>query len=406
MGNNIRIEERIRQQREDAERHNPLDIVRRANGADGPIAGGHWPAAIDLAKLSRTEPPPPEFLIEDWLPVGYATLLAGHGGVGKSAIALHLAVCMAAGVPFFGLPVKRQRVGYLSCEDREDTLHWRLARICAYVGADLAELAGWLVVKDLVGHDTLLWTPGYMVDRQLTIAALELRQMVEMHSLTTVFIDGLSDVFAGSENDRAQAKDCVNLLLSIVQTPVLVGHVNKMSASGQTTGEGYSGSTGWHNAVRARWYLYPETDDDEDGGRENTGTLALELQKSNLGKTQQSMRFKWDDEAHLFVGEQVMTQHARASRDADERDGIMAALRAVTESGDYCPASDRGERSAFNVLRIQPIFPESLRPARRANRRRFWGHIEELRRLGQLREGQRQRSNRHLVATLEPESQA
>jgi len=55
---------------------------------------------VDLEALGEREPERPRFIISDWLPVGYATLLAGHGGVGKSGIALHLAVCAAAGVPF------------------------------------------------------------------------------------------------------------------------------------------------------------------------------------------------------------------------------------------------------------------------------------------------------------------
>src|SRR5262249_7613 len=76
------------------------------------------PAPLDLELLAGTAPEPPRFGIPDWVPAGYATLLAGHGGVGKSAIALHMAFCMAAGIKFFGLEVSRRKVLYLSCEDR------------------------------------------------------------------------------------------------------------------------------------------------------------------------------------------------------------------------------------------------------------------------------------------------
>ena len=50
-------------------------------------------------------------------------------------------------------------------------LHWRLRRICAHLGIDLASLRGLLNVLDLVGQDAVLWerdprtgytiTPGY-----------------------------------------------------------------------------------------------------------------------------------------------------------------------------------------------------------------------------------------------------
>src|SRR5437762_14358171 len=111
-----------------------------------PTTGGRapseegWPAPLNLRALAERQPQPPRFVLADWLPIGYATLLAGHGGVGKSAIGLHLAVCVAAGLPFFGISTERRRVLYLSCEDRESILHWRLANICAWLGLNLAEL--------------------------------------------------------------------------------------------------------------------------------------------------------------------------------------------------------------------------------------------------------------------------
>src|SRR5207344_131667 len=109
-----------------------------------------WPASLDLEALAEREPQAPKFIMPGWLPCGYASLFAGHGGVGKSGLALHMAVCMAAEVPFFGLEVERRRVLYLSCEDRENILHWRLARICTFTRVDLASLRGRLEVLDLV----------------------------------------------------------------------------------------------------------------------------------------------------------------------------------------------------------------------------------------------------------------
>ncbi|MGE0583472.1 MAG: DnaB-like helicase N-terminal domain-containing protein [Steroidobacteraceae bacterium] len=116
----------------------------------------HAPRVLDLAALAEIEPSLPQSIMPG-LPIGYATMLAGHGGAGKSLIALYLAVCVASGRPFFGLEVQRRRVRYLSCEDREPVLHWRLARICAHLGIDLASLKGWLVIEDLVGREATLW---------------------------------------------------------------------------------------------------------------------------------------------------------------------------------------------------------------------------------------------------------
>jgi len=40
-----------------------------------------------------------------------------------------------------------------------------------------------------------------------------------------------------------------------------------VTAANANTTEGYSGSTQWHNAARARWYRYPETEKDEPRNR-------------------------------------------------------------------------------------------------------------------------------------------
>ena len=358
-----------------------------------------WPPPLDLIALSRTEPQPPRAIIADWLPCGYATLLAAHGGAGKSSIALHMAVCMALGRPFFGLPVERRRVRYLSCEDRADALHWRLSRICRHEGVDMAGLSGHLQVVDLVGYDALLWMSGY---QHTGPTAAHARLRVAMGDTEVLVVDGVADTFGGNENSRADIKQYVNSLVALIPPAtgavLLIHHVDKASANG-TAVEGYSGSTGWHNSARARWYLYPETTTGDEG-TERTGRLLLDLRKSNLGMAGQSMALQWDDEAHLFVGRTVASVGAmeRHLRDETEREGIIAAIREIEASGDYVPAAAQGPRTAHHVLSATESLPESLK--NKPGRRRFWRHIEHLRRIGAVRESSMRRANRHVVVTL------
>jgi RecA-family ATPase len=258
------------------------------------------PKRLDLVALDETEPEPPAFIIRDWLPAGYATMLAGHGGVGKSYCALFMAVCIAAGKPWMGQGTERRRVVYLSCEDRANVLHWRLKRTCDYLGIDLASLAEWLEVYDLVGHDTITFKGG---DAPLTATYSAIQNHVRRNDV--LFIDGVSDTFGGNENDRAQVKAFVNSLLALIGADdgavVLIAHVNKPTAQTNGTSEGYSGSTQWHNAVRARMYLHPELQTDPDDGQvEKTGKLLLDLQKSNLGTADQQIKLIWDDRGKLF----------------------------------------------------------------------------------------------------------
>ena len=369
------------------------------NGKPRDSSASDWPLAMDLLQLKTAAPEPPKFIIPDWLPEGYATLLAGHGGVGKSGIALSLAVCMAAGVPFFGLPIARRRVLYLSCEDREGLLHWRLSRICRHMGIDMGELAGWLQVLDLVGRDTVLWSPSGPMPAFYALQARAAEADVLM-------VDGVSDTFAGNENDRGHVKQYSNTLLSLIKADtgalVLIGHVAKISATNVTTSEGYSGSTGWHNAVRARWYLYPEAEPGSPS--ERTGDLLMDLQKSNLGRSDQSMRFTWDNEQHMFIGQWVRPETAgdRSARAYREREAICRALEAVVTSGNYCPAAATGNRTAYIVLSVQGAFPDSLKGGAKAQRTRFWEHIEHLRAIKRVGESSIRRDDRHRVAILVP----
>lgn len=356
-----------------------------------------WPAPLDLKALSQHEPERPKFIVADWLPCGYATLLAGHGGVGKSGIALTLAVCIAAGVRFFNLPVERRRVLYLSCEDRVGVLHWRLARICAHLGVEMASLSGWLDVLDLVGHQTILWQRESN-SAELTAAYDQLSARIKAHGSEVLFVDGISDAFGGNENARGDVKAFVNALLALIPPSdgavMLVGHVGKPAVTAVATSEGYSGSTGWHNSARARWYLYPTTRAENGERPERTGELLLELQKSNLGPTDRALRFKWDDTAQMFVG-QPCGIRADIDRIA-ERSAVLEALRACPEP---VPAAVTGPRTAYHVLSCRPEFPSSLLMGDPA-KRRFRRYVEELRAMRAVREASITRADRHRVRVI------
>src|SRR4029077_7623125 len=96
-------------------------------------------------------------------------------------IALYLSVCIAAGTPFFRREVQRRRVLYMSCEDRENILHWRLTRICEHLGVDLADQRVWLEVLDLVGHPSVLWEKDQRTGHALTAAYGFLDNRIRLH---------------------------------------------------------------------------------------------------------------------------------------------------------------------------------------------------------------------------------
>jgi RecA-family ATPase len=365
-----------------------------------------WPDAVDLQALAGREPKPRNSIMEG-IPCGYATGFSGHGGVGKSAIALHLAVCAAAGVEFFGLPVQQRRVLYASCEDRENDLHWRLKRICEYLRIDLADLAGHLDIIDLVGRDAVLWDRDPRSGYTVTPAFERLSERVKEYGTEFLIVDGISDTFAGDENSRTDVKRYVNALVSLIPPEsgavLMIGHVNKQTASDNRSREGYSGSTAWNNSVRARWYLRAERSNGEDGEPESTGSLLLELQKTNYGHPDLEMRFSWEASAHLFVGQAVAgaSKFDQAHRDRTEREAILRAFAGceATEAPMTIPAAMTGPRTAYHVLRARSEFPESLRTGR-PSVRRFWRHIEEMRQMRLIEVSSYRRENRHLAERL------
>lgn len=367
----------------------------------------HWPDALDLAALAARDPRPPKNIMAG-LPTGYVSQTFAHGGTGKSQIELMRAVCIAAGLPFCGLPVEQRRVLFVSCEDRADILHWRLSRICVYLGIDMASLSGRLQILDLVGHASILYAPDPRSGHALTAAYGLLAQRIKEYETQVLVLDGISDTFGGYENARAEVKQFINHLLALIPADtgavLLIGHIDKASAKAGATSEGYSGSTAWHNSARARWFLYPEAEQSEDGGHATrTNKLILELQKANHGETGTQIEFEWDAIAHVFAG-RLLTQTSdfdRKHRDRTEQRGILLSLKACANANPaiVVPAATTGQRTAFNTLCLRPEFPTTLR-AGKPGRVRFWRHVELLRQMHAIEESSYRRTNRHLAAAL------
>ncbi len=384
--------------------------MAEGSGAGTPneaYATSEWPPALNLEWLAQHEPVAPEEIMEG-VPCGYATMVAGHGGAGKSQIEFMRAVCIAAGIPFCGLKVARRKVLFVSCEDRRDILHWRLARICAYLSVKIEQLDGWLQILDLVGRDSILFSPDPRTGHALTAGYGVLAERMAAYKTDILVLDGIVDVFGGNENARVEVKQFVNSLLALISpytgAVILIGHVNKISAANAANGDGYSGSTAWHNSARARWYLFAEAARDEDGeGSERPGKLTLELQKSNHGKAGLQIEFEWDSDAHLLLpkSRDSSAHFDRIHLERTERLGILAALNACARNAPQIvvPGAMTGQRTALHVLSQRPEFPPSLR-AGKAAKRRFWRHIEAMRQMHVVEETSYRRTNRHVAAQI------
>jgi len=71
------------------------------------------------------------WIVAGFLPQGFITLLTADGGVGKSFLAIYLAIMVCLGCPFLGLGTLRGRVLYVDYDLDEDEQKLRVWRVLA-----------------------------------------------------------------------------------------------------------------------------------------------------------------------------------------------------------------------------------------------------------------------------------
>lgn len=268
---------------------------------------------LDLNHLQTIDPPPFEWWVQGWLSP-HPTLLSGRGGVGKSLLALQLAVGCAAGRPLIGRATRPLNVLYWACEDDCDELHRRLAAITASLGVRMADLAGSLHIDARLGLDNTIMATDYGRPAWTPRVELLRQQLNDLH-IDFLILDNLAHVYAASENDRASvtmfSAGLCGLLLDRPWCPMLIGHVAK------SQGSEYAGSTAWENAVRMRWFLgrnMPDSQEEEEGAESDLRVLAK--RKSN---------YSADDVIKLRVGNRVFTVE-------DERQDDGTVIGSIRES--------------------------------------------------------------------------
>jgi len=289
--------------------------------------------SLDLAALATVQPAAKVFAIERVAPAAEVTLFTGPGSAGKSLLGQQLATAAAAGLPCLGLSVRPGPAIYLTCEDDPDQLHWRQHHICAAMGAPMASLAGKLHLVSLRGAlDNALGT--FEADGTLKPADAYRRLVATIRATGAklAFLDNVAHLFTGNENDRGQVTRFVNLLNRLAGETgaaiVLLGHPNK-------SGDSYSGSTAWLNAVRSQFTI--DHDRDGEGNVLDQDARVLSIGKANYARKGDAVRFRWHEWA--FVREDDLPADTRAEiaevvKANGENDAFLACLRARADQGE------------------------------------------------------------------------
>jgi putative DNA primase/helicase len=302
--------------------------------------------------------PAPAFVWADYIPCGVVTLLGAHGGTGKSTMALMLAVCVAIGRQLFDTDVQRCKVLFVSLEDSGGIVRHRLAHICKLWGIEPLALVDSLRIVDGTESPELFSAEG-REQGKLTDSYKELSAIIQTHGIGLAIVDNASDAFAGEEIQRRQVRAFIRALAMAVKSTnagcLLLAHVDKNTSKARKAegGEGYSGSTAWHNSARSRLFLT----------RGEDGLLTLEHQKSNLGRMREPITLEWPKDGLpqlVQAGSEVDPYNAtgkKQGRADDESAAAVLKLMAEYESRlQFMGVGVTSKSNPYAVLQSDPFF--------------------------------------------------
>ena len=278
-------------------------------GRDDKIEGEDAPHRIETRNDWSGAVRPRKWVWKSWL--GYRlTLFTGHGGSGKSRLALQLAAAVASGTSDPWIPPAHKRGGahtvkatsldtegasvlVASWEDEADEVHRRLydmAKTLPWAACD--QIKNRLYFADLAGSGPL-WDARQVSGTGLTEVGKELRALAKRIEAQLLIIDPRAAAYAGDENHRAQVRAFISHWDRWARenecAVLLIDHLPKSAMqTGFTSGVAYAGSTDWHNAARSVWTL------DEK--------QVLHCDKSNYGATPDPVKLISKD-GHAWIGE-------------------------------------------------------------------------------------------------------
>lgn len=324
-------------------------------------AAGH-PVALDLLAIPE-DPPDPKFVIPGWMPDGVVTLFAAHGGTGKSFLSLYVALCLATGRhPFApGETIQRVRVVVYSAEDDTTVMQGRLRRYMRLLGIEAGDLVGWLLVLDATQSDNVLFAGDEKVHGRTTKRFTWLRKEIEAFGGDVLIFDNASDAMDANENDRAKVRQFMSVLKRLASAVLLLAHVDAVSSMASVDeAKGYSGSTGWHNSARSRWFMARDKDTDD---------IVLSLPKVNYARAGSQALIRWSEEHRVFDVVQVRDGKAKIE---DIRPVLLDLVRQATEAGINVSPATTTTSSAWNIIKQMEGCPPGLKSAQVAKEVMRW----------------------------------
>ncbi len=321
---------------------------------------------IDMSRWDFEPTPEQEWVAHNRIPRRECVLFSGEGGAGKSIEQLHLSIAAPLEREWLGIIPEQGPAIFIDAEDDEKVLHRRTKAIAAHYDVSIADMVkGGLHLVSWRGCDATLAVTAQNGKIQPTPLYQRLLEAAGDIKPVLIGIAASANVFAGNENDRAQVQQFVGLLTRVAMVAngsvVLISHP---SLAGINTETGLSGTTQWHNSVRARYFM--RSVKPAAGEPLDTDLRELVFKKNNYGPISETITLRWSNGLFLPVGSGA----DQAAKEAIAQDVFLTLLkrfnpqnRHVSDkpSANYAPALFAREEEARGAGLTKVDFERAMR---------------------------------------------
>lgn len=186
-----------------------------------------WWDEIDFSEI-----PPQKFVLGQILARGKVTAVVGQGGAGKSIFSMGVAVSVATGRDFLGMPVHEQgRVLMINGEDDTNMMSNRLGAWVIGCGVDRKPLVKQLGMLAFEGTSFKLVARAEDNSLRKTKAFRWLEHFIKTAGITTLIVDPWVEATDADENNNSEVAKVAGLIRQLAFTTncaaLIVHHVRK-----------------------------------------------------------------------------------------------------------------------------------------------------------------------------------
>ena len=269
----------------------------------------------NIAAWAETEPPEREWAVPDRFPLRNVSMLSGEGAAGKSILFMQLAAALKLEKGWLNTLPEPGPVIYLNAEDEEAEMHRRMLAIAQHHHASLKDLVGHLNILSLIGQDTVLSSANRARLDSAHTAVRKAQGRGLRHSPSRDRPRHFGRHFR-RQRDRPLTGAAIHRTVAAdrdIAGDSAVIILTHPSLTGIKEGTGLSGSTAWHNSVRARAYLTSIKSD--DGSKSDL--RRIEFRKNDYGPLAESLTLRWDNGVYVPQGGPGTFERAAAEANAE-----------------------------------------------------------------------------------------